>query len=244
VRLPTIDVRPASQRFSTSGEGLESRHSFSFGQHYAPDNVGHGRLMVNNDELVSTGAGFGDHPHRDAEIITWVLSGSLVHEDSFGNRGEVYPGLAQRMSAGRGIVHSERNDAFRLDPTRAVQPVHFVQMWVRPDEAGGEPSYLQQELSLADLATGWLPVASGQERDAVVTLGARESTLWVTVLAPGVTRQLPSAPFVHVYVARGDVELESAGLLMTGDSVRITGDAALKVRGRSEAELLVWAMAA
>lgn len=219
---------------------MESRHSFSFGAHYDPDNVGLGRLMVSNDELVQARAGFDDHPHRDAEIVTWVLSGSLRHEDSFGHCGVVYPGLAQRMSAGSGIVHAERNDAYRIDPDRPVEPVRFVQMWVRPDESGLAPSYLQREVALDDLSKGWLPVASGSSTEAAVTLGARGATLWVTVLAAGVRRTLPENHFVHVYVARGEVEVETAGLLQEGDSVRVTGRASMAVTGRSEAELLVW----
>jgi redox-sensitive bicupin YhaK (pirin superfamily) len=242
VTLPTLDVRRAGSSFVTRGDGLQSRHCFSFGEHYDPDNIGHGRLLVSNDELVSSGSGFGDHPHRDAEIVTWVLSGSLVHEDSSGHRGIVYPGLAQRMTAGRGIVHAERNDAFRLDPERPAVPVHFVQSWLRPDESGAPPSYEQRELDLSDLGLAWVPVASGHDPEAAVTLGSRGSTLWATVLAPGVSRLLPTAPQVHVYLARGSVELEQAGPLHTGDSVRITGDAPLRVTASAEAELLVWAM--
>ncbi|MBA3529207.1 MAG: pirin family protein, partial [Propionibacteriaceae bacterium] len=104
VRRAIIEVRRAGQRFATSTDWLESRHCFSFDDHYDPANVAHGRLIVSNDDLVSTGAGFADHPHRDAEILTWMLSGSLLHEDSNGNRGVTYRGLAARMSAGRGIV--------------------------------------------------------------------------------------------------------------------------------------------
>lgn len=237
-----IDVRRAGQRFVTRTDWRESRHCFSFGEHYDPTNVGHGRLMVSNHEVLSAGTGFGSHPHRDAEIVTWVLSGSLVHEDSEGRRGVVYPGLAQRMSAGRGIVHSERNDAFRSDPERLAEPVHFVQMWLRPDEIGAPPCYGQHSLDLGGLVAGWVPVASGRDPEAVVSLGVAGATLWVTVLAAGVSRVLPVAPLVHVYVARGDLDLETVGPLSEGDSVRVTGDAALRVTGRQDAELLVWAM--
>lgn len=240
----SVDVRRAGQRFSTRTEWLDSRHGFSFGAHYDPDNVAHGRLLVNNDDLIRSGSGFADHPHRDAEIVTWVLSGSLVHQDSTGHRGVIYRGLAQRMTAGAGIVHSERNDAFRLDATRAAEPVHFVQMWVRPDESGLAPSYQQRELDPAELSRSWLPVASGHHPDAAVSLGTRDSTLWVTVLEKGVTRTLPRAAFVHLYVASGQLELESAGRLDTGDSVRLTGAAGLRVTGLSRAEVLVWQMAA
>jgi redox-sensitive bicupin YhaK (pirin superfamily) len=148
------------------------------------------------------------------------------------------------MSAGTGIVHSERNDAFRLDPDRPAEPVHYVQMWVRPDTSGAPPSYQQRELDLSDLARDWLPVASGSEPEATVTLGAAGSTLWVTVLGPGRSRLLPAAAFVHLYVARGQVDVETVGSLSAGDAVRVTGPAPLRVIGLAEAELLVWEMAA
>lgn len=237
---PSIDVRPGATRFATTTDWLQSRHSFSFGEHYDPDNVRHGALLVSNDETVSSGSGFDDHPHRDAEIVTWVLSGSLVHEDSGGHRGIIHPGLAQRMSAGRGIVHSERNDAYRLDPSAAAEPVHYVQMWLQPDASGTEPSYRQRHLNLSTLSREWVPVASGSHPDAAVPLGSRASTLWVTVLDRGVSRVLPTAPLVHLYVARGSAVVETVGALTAGDSVRIRGDAALRVTGSATAELLVW----
>ena len=108
---PTIDVRRAADRFATRIPWLDSHHSFSFGGHYDPANTHHGLLLVNNDDIVAPGTGFDTHPHRDMEIVTWVLRGSLVHQDSTGHAGVIYPGLAQRMSAGTGILHSEKNDA-------------------------------------------------------------------------------------------------------------------------------------
>src|SRR3954453_10292340 len=125
------DVRRAGERFATRLDWLDSKHSFSFGRHYDAGNTHHGVLLVNNDDVVSPGTGFETHPHRDMEIVTWVLAGSLVHQDSTGHAGVIYPGLAQRMSAGRGILHSEKNDA--LVPLQggsaSEEPVHFVQMW-------------------------------------------------------------------------------------------------------------------
>ncbi len=126
---PGVDVRRAGERFHTAGSWLDSRHSFSFGRHYDPGNTHFGLLLVSNDDVVKAGTGFDTHPHRDMEIITWVLDGSLVHQDSTGHSGVIHPGLAQRMSAGTGILHSERNDSWRL--TGAEQhgeDVHFVQM--------------------------------------------------------------------------------------------------------------------
>jgi quercetin 2,3-dioxygenase len=237
-----IELRRARERFLTRTDGAETYHSFSFGEHYDPTNIGFGRLMVNNDDLVRVGAGYPDHAHRDAEIVTWVLSGSLVHEDSGGNSGVIYPGLAQRMSAGSGIVHAERNDAYRIDPTRPAEPVHFIQMWVKPDESGGPSSYQQRELVLDDLASDWVPIASGRHPDAVVSLGSVSSTLWVSVLPAGISRTLPDGDLLHVYVAGGIADVEAIGRLEAGDSLRLSCSAQLEVSARAEAELLVWQM--
>jgi redox-sensitive bicupin YhaK (pirin superfamily) len=240
---PVLQLRRASERFRTAGGGIDTRHVFSFGTHYDPDRVGHGPLLVLNEESLLAGRGFDDHPHADTEILTWVLAGSLVHADSRGHAGLVVRGLAQRMSAGTGIVHAERNDAFRTDPSRPPEPARFVQMWLRPDVAGSPPSYAQRELDLAELGRGWRPVASGSDPDAAVSLGSAGSTLWVTVLGAGVRRELPTGPLAHLYVARGEVDVESVGTMTPGDSLELTGEAALGVTGRVEAELLVWTMA-
>jgi redox-sensitive bicupin YhaK (pirin superfamily) len=242
IDTPIVELRRARVRFQTKTDWAETYHSFSFGEHYDPGNVSFGRLLVNNDDVVRAGAGYADHPHQDAEIVTWVLSGSLVHEDSHGNSGLIYPGLAQRMSAGSGIVHAERNDAYRIDPTRPAEAVHFVQMWIRPDEPGGPPSYQQRELALADLGSGWVPIASGRQPDAVVSLGSAGSTLWVSVLPAGAMRTLPSGDLLHVYLARGVVDVETIGGLEAGDSFRLSESAQLRVSARAEAELLVWQM--
>ena len=239
---PGVELRRAQQRFLTRTEWAETHHSFSFGEHYDSSNVSFGRLLVNNDDVVRAGSGYANHPHRDAEIITWVLTGSLVHQDSHGNSGLIYPGLAQRMSAGSGIVHSERNDAFRVDPTRPAEPVHFIQMWIKPDEAGTAPSYQQRELALGDLARGWLPIASGSHPDAVVRLGSGASTLWASVLPPGSSRSLPDGELLHVYLARGVLDVEAIGQLDVGDSLRLSGPTQLRLTARAEAEVLVWQM--
>jgi redox-sensitive bicupin YhaK (pirin superfamily) len=240
---PRVEVRRAGTRFRTLTDRTDTQHSFSFGEHYDPANVSFGPLLVNNDDVVSAGPGYDRHPHANAEILTWVLSGSLVHEDSSGQRAVVHRGRVQRMSAGSGIVHAERNDAYRLDPTRPVEPVHFVQMWVLPDVADGPSSYQQAGYEAAELEKGWLPVASEAQPDALLPLSSADSTLWATVLAPGVSRILPTAPLVHLFVTRGLVEVETVGELATGDALRISDSDALRVTGRTEAELLVWSMA-
>src|SRR5690606_32235908 len=158
----TMDIRWAGDRFATTIDWLDSRHSFSFADHYNPANPHHGVLLVNNDDVVQPGTGFDTHPHRDMEIVTWVLQGSLVHQDSEGNAGVIYPGLAQRMSAGTGILHSEKNDAWRHGVGDAHdEPVRFIQMWVVPDEAGIDPGYEQLEVEDARLREGLVPVATG-----------------------------------------------------------------------------------
>jgi quercetin 2,3-dioxygenase len=242
ITAPRIELRRAPQRFLTQTDWAETYHSFSFGAHYDPTNTSFGRLVVNNDDLVSVGAGYPDHPHQAAEIITWVLAGSLVHEDSHGNSGLIYPGLAQRMSAGSGIVHAERNDAYRIDPTRPAEPVHFIQMWIRPDEPGAPASYQQRELALGDLVNGWMPIASGRHPDAVVSIGSAGSTLWVSVLPAGTSRLLPGGDLLHVYLARGVVDVETVGQVEQGDSLRLTGSAQLRLSAHVEAEVLVWEM--
>jgi redox-sensitive bicupin YhaK (pirin superfamily) len=231
-----MEIRRADDRFRTANEWLDSRHSFSFGPHYDPANVGFGFLLAHNDETVAPGTGFETHPHQDLEIVTWVLRGALAHRDSQGNSGLVYPGLAQRMSAGSGIQHSEWNDG--------ADPVHYVQMWVRPDRFDLPPSYEQTEL---DLTTGELiPVASGLAKHAQTTaihLNQPAAGLSVARLSPGQTVELPVAPHLHVFVASGTATLEGAGELGTADALRLTGaDGERVTAGPDGAELLVWEM--
>jgi quercetin 2,3-dioxygenase len=241
-----IDVRKADERFATQTDWLDSHHSFSFGHHMDPENTHHGLLLVNNDDIVRPGTGFGTHPHTDMEIVTWVLDGSLVHQDSVGNSGVIYPGLAQRMSAGTGILHSEKNDAWRVtDSVRHDEPVHFVQMWVVPDEAGITPGYEQLEIAHDLLAAGLVPVASGMakhENEAAIRIQNRDAALYAARLQPGESVELPLAPFLHLFVARGEVELEGAGPLAEGDAVRFTGTGGQRVVALEPAEILVWEM--
>ena len=178
---PAIDVRRAADRFHTEIGWLDSYHSFSFSNHYDPNNVGHGQLIVNNDDVVRAGSGFGTHPHRDMEIVTWVLSGELEHRDSEGNHGIIYPGLAQRMSAGSGIRHSEMNASADTD-------VHLVQMWVLPDTQGIAPGYEQRDISDAIASGKLVPIASGQGHDGAVAIHQRDAVLWGARLAAGAQR--------------------------------------------------------
>src|SRR3954452_4530563 len=212
----TIDIRRADTRPHTKIGWLDSHHSFSFGGHYDPNNTHHGLLLVSNDDRVAAGTGFSTHPHRDMEIVTWVLSGRLEHKDSVGNTGELYPGLAQRMSAGTGIRHSEMN------PSK-TEDVHFVQMWVIPDTESIAPGYEQLDIN-GELAKGGLhPVASGQGHDAAISIRQRDAVLWAGRLNPSEIVSVPDGPHAHVFIAAGSADLEGAGALAAGDAARLVG---------------------
>jgi len=243
---PHIDVRRAGDRFRTELGWLDSHHSFSFGYHYDPANTHFGLLLVSNDDTVVPGTGFETHPHRDMEIVTWVLRGSLVHQDSTGHSGVIYPGLAQRMSAGTGILHSEKNDSWRLTGAgQHDEPVHFVQMWVVPDEQGITPGYEQLEIDQDLLGGRLVTVASGmpEHRDgSAIRISQRDAALHAARLDGGQSFALPHAPYAHLYVARGSVDLEGAGGLGTGDAARVTVAEGQRVTAREPAEVLVWQM--
>jgi quercetin 2,3-dioxygenase len=245
VARAAVDIRRSTDRFATDAGWLQSRHSFSFGRHYDHANTHHGVLLVNNDDIVEAGTGFETHPHSDMEIVTWVLQGSLVHQDSEGHSGVIYPGLAQRMSAGTGILHSEKNDARRDPGENRGDPVHFVQMWVLPDENGIAPGYEQLEIDSELLAGGLVPVASGMpEHDGATAIRIRNryAALYAARMRAGESVEIPDAPFVHLFLARGAVTLEGAGVLAQGDAVRLTASGGQRVNASVPAEILVWEM--
>ncbi len=229
------DIRRAGTRGHTDIGWLDSWHSFSFGGYHDPTNTGHGLLLVSNDDRVAPDQGFGTHSHRDMEIVTWVLSGEVEHTDTMGNHGIITPGLAQRMSAGTGLMHSENNPS----PDTVA---HFVQMWVPPDTRGLAPSYEQRDVS-AELARGGLvAVAGGEGSGAAVRINQAGAVLWVGRLTPGERVSVPEAPHVHLFVAVGSATLDPAEALAEGDAVRLVdaGSPGL-VAGPDGAEVLIWA---
>ena len=232
--MSTVDIRRAETRAHTQIGWLDSWHSFSFGRHYDPANTHYGLLLVSNDDRVAPAKGFPPHFHRDMEIVTWVLAGRLEHRDSEGNHGDLYPGLAQRMSAGTGIEHSEMNPS----PT---EQVHFVQMWVPPDTEGISPGYEQRDVNRELDKGGLRPVASGQGHEAAISIHQSGAVLWGGRLQPDEAATVPDGAHVHLFVAAGDAELQDAGALAEGDAARLTSaDSRTLTAGPAGAEVLVW----
>lgn len=239
----SVYVYRSADRPETRSDDVVSRHSFSFGRHYDPHNISFGVLVASNDDLVEPGSGYPTHPHRDVEIVTWVLDGALCHHDSTGAGGVITPGLAQRMSAGSGVLHEEKNasDVSKDGPRQ----LRFVQMWISPDTSGGDPSYAQESV-LDDLEAGGLvTVASGMSRDdgkAAVPIGQSRAAMRVARLGRERSVVMPSAPFVHAYVARGSADIEEVGMLYEGDAVRLTDEGGRRISASTDAEVLIWEM--
>jgi redox-sensitive bicupin YhaK (pirin superfamily) len=220
----------ASQRSSSTDAGRVTRHSFSFGPHYDPANLGFGPLVCHNDDVLDPSraevAGYPEHPHTDLEIVTWVLEGALVHTDSTGGRHVVEAGRAQVLSAGSGIRHSEVAD-------RASGRCRFVQAWLTPAIPGTAPSYVVGEAP--GPTTGVGDVAGGDG----LPIGTSGARLLVARLAPGEAVTLPDEPRQHVFAATGAVEL--GGLALAGgDAVRISDEPGHVVTATAATELLVW----
>jgi redox-sensitive bicupin YhaK (pirin superfamily) len=221
-----IEYRPGQDRFRTLAEGRTTWHSFSFGTHYDPANVGFGSLVAHNDELLPAGTGYADHPHADLEIVTWVLSGALRHTSTVGS-GVIGPGQVQRLSAGSGVVHSEVADS--------TEDTRFLQAWVRPDEADLVPDYLSCDVALDE---GWTRVADGDGR-GVVPISSRGTSLDAAELAAGERLALPEASRLHVFLARGQALLGERRL-EPGDTARLVGEGGRPVTAEEDAQLVVW----
>jgi redox-sensitive bicupin YhaK (pirin superfamily) len=230
-------IQRSADRFETSIDWLHGKHSFSFGPHYDPKNTHHGLLLVNNEDVVKPGTGFRTHPHQDMEIVTWVLDGELEHKDTLGNKGIIYPGLAQRMSAGTGIWHSEMNPS-------GDAPVHFVQMWVIPDTERINPAYEQLDINPQITKGGLVPLASGRGHHAAISIRQKDAVLWVGRLTPGEIATIPDARFIHLFLPKGAADLEGVGRLEAGDSVRLVAAGARRLAAdrATGAEVLVWEM--
>ncbi|MGW2699139.1 pirin family protein [Streptomyces sp. NPDC001340] len=215
-----MDVRRAAERYpgGDPGAGIDTRHAFSFGPHYDPENLRFGAVIACNEERLAPGAGFDEHPHSHTEIVTWVVEGELTHRDSTGHETRVRPGDVQHLSAAAGVRHVERNDG--------STPLTFLQMWLAPLTPGGDPSYA---------------IVPGIADSTPYALPAAGAMLHVRRLAPQERTAVPDAAHVYVHVVRGEVRL-AGETLGPGDSARITAAEGLEAVGVTPAELLLWEM--
>ncbi|MEO0458246.1 MAG: pirin family protein [Cyanobacteria bacterium P01_A01_bin.114] len=233
-----ITLRPAQARGAANFGWLDSRHSFSFGNYYDPNHMGCASLRVINEDKVSPGQGFSTHGHRDMEIISYVLDGGLEHKDSLGTGSVIRPGDVQRMSAGTGIMHSEYNAS-------QADPVHFLQIWVMPDERGLTPSYEQTHFTQADKQGQLRLVGSREGREGSVTIH-QDVDLYAAAIAPSDSIRHNIAPgrAVWVQVARGAITLNGQPLT-AGDGASVIDEPQITLAGTSDdAEVLVFDMAA
>lgn len=230
-------LRPAQERGHADRGWLTAWHSFSFGDYDDPERRGYGSLLVINEDRIVPTAGFPPHRHRDMEIITYVLSGSLRHRDSTGGGADLRHGELQVMHAGRGIVHSEVNPSPR-------EPVHLLQIWIVPDRAGHAPGYEQQALDTAALRSGFARVVGPAGSGAPFHIH-QDAALDIAWLAPGElrTRALVPGRQYYLHLARGTVQANGQPM-QAGDALTLQDEPALEVQASAAAELLLFELAA
>ena len=237
-----ITVRKSSERGLADHGWLKSLHTFSFADYHDPRYMGFGNLRVINEDRIAPGSGFGTHGHRDMEIVSYVLDGELAHKDSMGNGaagstlGIIRPGDVQRMSAGRGVQHSEFNHA-------EGKQTHFLQIWIEPSVRGIDPGYEQKHFDAASKRGTLRLVASPDGRDGSVTIHADASISAALVDgAESIERPLDPARKAYVQVVRGSVAVNGHPLA-TGDAAAITGEKSLALSAGDKAEVLVFDLA-
>jgi len=227
-----MKIRRANERGHANHGWLDSYHTFSFADYYDPNWMGFRSLRVINDDLVMPGMGFGTHPHRDMEIITYILSGALQHKDSMGNGRVIRAGEVQYMSAGTGVQHSEFNPA-------KDKAVHFLQIWIQPDQQGVKPRY--GEKSFKDVPAGTLRLATSKTgRDGSIAIH-QDADLWIGKLDSGsrVTHDLKQGRHAWLHVAEGEI-LVNDKALKGGDSAALTEENRLDLQGQKAAQVLLF----
>jgi quercetin 2,3-dioxygenase len=238
-----MTLRPANERGHADHGWLQSYHSFSFAGYHDPAHMGFGNLRVINEDRIAPGSGFGTHGHRDMEIISYVLSGALAHQDSMGNgvagaahTGVIPPDDVQRMSAGRGVMHSEFNHA-------PDQTTHFLQIWIEPKHRGIDPGYEQKRFPAAEKRGRLRLIASPDGRDGSVTVHA-DAALYAGLFDGAESAQLALDPrrLAYVHVARGRVRVNGVALA-DGDAARLDGESKLQLDRGHAAEVLVFDLA-
>jgi quercetin 2,3-dioxygenase len=222
-----ITIRPAQARGNANFGWLDSKHTFSFGSYYDPQHMGFSSLRVINEDKVEPSKGFGTHPHRDMEIITYVLEGVLEHKDSIGNGSIIRPGDVQRMSAGTGIAHSEFNASH-------THPVHLLQIWILPDKTGIQPSYEQKHFAVEEKQGKLRLVASGDGKDNSVIIH-QDANLYVAALNNGdrVNHRTNQNRSLWLQIARGSIEVNDR-LLSAGDGAAITQETNLDIAATTD----------
>jgi redox-sensitive bicupin YhaK (pirin superfamily) len=228
-----IALRPAGERMHTQIGWLDSRHTFSFAEHYDPRFMGFRALRVINEDRVAPGQGFGTHPHRDMEILSYVLDGALAHRDSMGTGSIIRAGDVQRMTAGTGVLHSEFNAS-------DSEVVHFLQIWLLPDRAGLEPAYEQRHFDPARRVGTLTLVASRDGRDGSCTIH-QDVQLYSAVLAPGdgVSHGLDTGRHAWAQLARGAGRLNGK-TLAAGDGAAFTAESAVEFEATEPSDLLLF----
>lgn len=227
-----ITLRAAAERGHANHGWLDSWHSFSFANYHDPEHVHFGPLRVINEDRVAAGGGFGAHPHRDMEIISYVIDGALAHKDSMGNDGTIVPGEVQRMSAGTGVVHSEFN---HNDGT-----THFLQIWLYPDRQGVAPSYEQKTFPVEQKRGRLRVVASPDGRDGSVSV-QQDALLYAGLFdgAEQATLELRPGRLGYVHVVRGQLRVNGR-LLVAGDALKFEGEPLVSLEQGEDAEVLVF----
>jgi len=231
-----IKIRKSDERGHANHGWLDTRFTFSFADYYDPKHAQFRTLRVMNDDRVAGGGGFPTHPHRDMEIVTYVLEGALAHQDSMGNGSTIRPGDVQYMSAGTGVAHSE----FNASPT---EPVHLYQIWMFPDKTGHEPTYDQKNFSEAEKRGKLRLLVSPDGRDSSVKI-RQDNELYATVLKQGesVKHELKPERHAYVQVARGSVILNGTKLDV-GDGAAISQEKVVELTGVNDAEVLLFDLA-
>ena len=228
-----LTIRPREERGHAEHGWLDSHHTFSFADYYDPAHMGFRSLRVLNEDRVAPSQGFGTHGHRDMEIISYVLEGSLQHKDSMGTGSIIRPGDVQRMSAGLGVLHSEHNAS-------SSERVHFLQIWLSPTERGIAPSYEQWTFSNADKRGQLCVVAAPDGRDGALTIHS-DASMYSGLFDAGERAELSLAPGRHawVQVARGKVRVNGAEL-SAGDGAALSDETQLRIEGVEDGEVLVF----
>lgn len=226
-----ITLRPSSQRGHFNHGWLDTFHTFSFGDYFDPEHHQFRALRVINEDWIQAGQGFGTHPHKDMEILTWVLEGALQHADSTGGGGVIHPGELQRMSAGRGILHSEFNAS-------QTESVHLLQIWLLPEARGLEPRYGQRVFPAEGRHNRWQLLASRDGREASLDIH-QDAELRVVDLEKGqvLSSVLDEGRHAWIQVAKGQIDLNGQ-LLTAGDGAALSGENSLAVMAREDSQVL------